>query len=499
MGRGTTQEVELVEDDDRDGGTPPPSPDDPAEVASGDPGRRGWSRRRRLAVGAGLLAVLVAAAGVAQLGVTARERARLAAVAALPDVLPRLEGPPQVLWTDDDGFAPAARTAGGLLVGTVGGDGLRVRAVEAATGTVVWEVELLAATDRVEAADGSVARHASGYCWSDGRDADVVLCAADDATTLFDEGERTDLPATVHRVLLLDARDGSVVTDLSDTAPTFSARSFAVHGDLVLVSGLEDGRAQLAALRRDGTVAWRRSVPATPGPEAAVVGALPLGDGVAFWTSTRLHVLGALGTTLRTVELDGEGWVDRVAPDTVVAITGAWSGNGTSTVVRPDGPVTYDGRWVRLTVDDGSAPLAALTARTGEVHAYARDGTRLWSASAPEARQAVVLDGRVHLATSVGVVTLDARTGAELWRTSSLWPDTPVLTDGEHLLVVAGPERVEDGGLFLVGLDRADGSELWRSTTALDVDHVETWAGMLLGYRWESADDSGRPVLSILG
>ena len=371
--------------------------------------------------------------------------------------------------------------------------------MEAGTGTVVWELALLPAPDRVAAPEGAEVWSSPGHCWSEDPDADVVLCAADNGATVLSGQDHTVVPPTVHRVLLLDARDGSVLTDLSDTAPGYSVQSLAARGDLVLLTHLDDERAHLAAVRPDGTVAWRTSVPAVAGEDGSTVGALPLGDGAVLWTSDRLHVLDAGGATVRTLDLGPDSVVDTVAPDTVVVANRTWAGDGTTTLVRQDGDVVHDGQWVPRGFDDASTRIDVLTMHAGALHAFARDGTRLWSADLPWPSEAVVLDGRVHLASHEGVVTLDPRTGAELWRTSDLWSSTPLLTDGDLLLVAAASDRVETGGILLVALDRTDGSEVWRSPTLLGVDHVGLSAGVITGYGWLGENSSGGPIMSVLG
>lgn len=83
-------------------------------------------------------------------------------------------------------------------------------------------------------------------------------------------------------------------------------------------------------------------------------------------------------------------------------------------------------------------------------------------ASAP-----AVADGRVVVATPVGVTALSLRDGTELWQTTDATPNTTAATygyDEEVVPPVVGPEGTVYVGTAegLVALEPSDGSERWR-------------------------------------
>ena len=74
------------------------------------------------------------------------------------------------------------------------------------------------------------------------------------------------------------------------------------------------------------------------------------------------------------------------------------------------------GRLARVSADDGSLPDLVLAAGS-RIRAYDRStGRELWDVGHGLSGAAVVARGRVYLSTPDGVVAIDGRTGAELWR-----------------------------------------------------------------------------------
>ena len=129
-------------------------------------------------------------------------------------------------------------------------------------------------------------------------------------------------------------------------------------------------------------------------------------------------------------------------------------------VVGADHDVEVVGDVVPFVVDDGSVPGLVLTADGRDLRGWDGDGDELWSVEIPAGEGVLLLDGRVHLDAGTRLVTLDARTGAELWRTAAT-VERPV-TDGRLLL---GNAAVPSPGVQteLVALDPRDGSEVWRA------------------------------------
>ncbi|MCC2321388.1 outer membrane protein assembly factor BamB family protein [Cellulomonas xiejunii] len=512
--------VELVEDDGVDGVAPPPdgqprtTPDGPRPTDHAHPSPR--TRRRVLTVAATLVVALVVVATVGEVREAAKERARLAGFAALPQALSPLDAPPEELWTGDtDGLLlqTTVRTAGGLLVGAhAGDDGSSIaRALDPATGEVVWEQELLAASDAPP--DPGVFAQ-SGSCLAHGADVPLVACLASDAVAVYDDDDVRYVPATVTRLLLLDPQDGTVVADLSDAvAGMGSAPAFLVLGDLAVVSSVVDGATEVVAAAPDGTVAWRTTVPAPVLPESSArdggprAQVTPLGDHLLVATAVELRVLDATGATLRTVTLGSDEFLEGTSGATalvstagdrvpVMQFSGSVGEGETSKVLWDDHVGEVPGRWLRPQLDDGSADGLVLTVDHESIHAWDPDGALRWRADRPSSISALtVLAGRVHLTVGGGLVTLDARTGAELWRRDRLVVADAVLTDGRHLLVrTAAPADAPQAEL--VALDATDGTVAWRTQLPPGVDSLWAVGGLLVGV---SSGEEGTWEVTVLG
>ncbi|UZN03431.1 PQQ-binding-like beta-propeller repeat protein [Cellulomonas sp. S1-8] len=484
--RGPLHDVELVDDDEHD--DLPPGPD-PAPSTS-DPGD-GRRRTRPLVVGAVVLTLVVVGAVVGQSVVDGRERARLAAVAALPGTVDLLSGAPTARWeaTDEDLFyGSGLRAADGSLVGVEhASDGpVRVVALDAATGDTLWEVELLDGTTRPEPDPAAEVSAWSGRCTAYPGQEHLALCWVHDGMSATVDDLFVDLPASAARLVLLDTADGSVVADLADAlGDPASGTSFTVAGDLVVVGTHgDDGVTEVRAVTSEGTLAWQRDVPAVDSQGAYVS---TVGDLVALATETELRLFDAAGRTVRTVPLHGRrasgGSGEEVYllpyPDGYERGAGgsAVERSTTTTVVRPEGDVDVEGDVLFSTVDDGSVPGLVLTTVGGRLTGWGVDGGRLWSADAVPEEGVLVLDGRVHVDTGTEVLTLDARTGAELWR-SDATNQHPV-TDGRHLLALAAvASRGEQSEI--VALDPADGSEMWRGPLPDGTDQVSAYQRLLV-------------------
>ncbi|ADG72986.1 Pyrrolo-quinoline quinone [Cellulomonas flavigena DSM 20109] len=498
--RGARTHVELV-DDDVDGGSGDgtdagaPGPADPPQPLRG--------RRRAITLAAVLVVVLATVAVVGEVRQDARERERLAVLAASRTALAPLDGPPQVLWTSDreEVLWASARTPDGLLV-VPGTQGERVvRALDPATGDVVWERELLPPRDTAPAPNEDVA---GASCVGHGAAGDLLACLASDAMTVFDE-RTTDIryvAPTVVRLVLLDPQDGTVVADLSDAvAGTGTAPAYVALGDLVVVSSVVDDATRVVAVAPDGSVAWRTEVPPSTRPAPGLPGlrradVLALGDHLVVATAEEMRLLDATGATVRTVPLADDESLGGAEGTTAFARTGldrvtlmqvgsevVARGEGTK-VVRADHVGELPGGRVRADVDDGSDPRLVLTSDAEGLHGWDAEGVRRWSADVQVTRSAMVLAGRVHATTRAdALVTFDARTGAELWRRDGLVLDQAPLADGRVLLV---RERGADGAaLDLVALDVADGEVAWRTPWPEGVDQLQAVFGVIVGLSYD--------------
>ncbi|MCC2321387.1 outer membrane protein assembly factor BamB family protein [Cellulomonas xiejunii] len=510
MARGDARtDVELVEDDDDGTGAPPGGGTPPGGAAphgGDDPtGASRRTRRRVLVLGAALVAVLLAVGVVGQAVVASRERARIEAVAGLPGVVDALDGPVRVLRSGaDDGFLRAsARTPDGFLVASrQGEDGAAsVRAFDPADGTVAWEVELIAPRDVLEPLPGGEVVRSGGWCVEYGSDGDLLVCLADDGVSVVGQGTLTQVGPTTTRLLVLDAHDGSVVSDLSAAVgESLSSMSGAVLDDLVVLAGADGSAVHVRAITVDGSVEWEATFPTTTttayGSYAEVHATT---DGVAVVTADALMLLDASGATVQGHQMTSDSFVRGTAGDAVLVL--AQDGE-TTVVVRPDGVRSLPGRWVTLAVDDGSAPGLLLTSDTSGLHAWDLDGGPLWSSEQPVNQQdAVLLDGRVIAGYATELFALDAGTGAERWRAGGLLPDATVATDGRHVLAMAPPP----GGSapqVLVALDATGGGVAWRVTLPDEVTALRPTHGVLAAYRFDRFDGStgdAGPVVTVLG
>ncbi|MBD7918692.1 PQQ-binding-like beta-propeller repeat protein [Cellulomonas sp. Sa3CUA2] len=521
--RGARMHVELVEDDGTQDGplpavAPGSTPDGQGVVDVHARHLAPRARRRVLAATATVVVALVAVGVVGQVREAARDRARLAVVATLPQALAPLDGPPEVLWTatNDDVLWATARTPDGLLVGTRAGDdgGDTAQATDPVTGEVVWERELLPASAAPPDARGDT-RTRGGSCLTHGTDGEGLVCFAHNARSVFGAAVQHRAP-TVTRLLLLDPDDGAVVADLSDAVDdTGIFPTFVVLDDLAVVGSVVDDDAHVVAVAPDGTVAWRATFPAVTSPASALprygprVQVMLLGDDLLVSTAGELRILDATGTVLRSFPVGPDELLSGTSGASALTSPGSeqlvFTRIGTRTVatgartrlVRADRVGGLAGRWVPTGVDDGSADGLLLTVDGAGLHGWDSDGTWRWTAPRvpTSVGSAHVLAERVHVVVGSNLVTYDARTGAELWRSGGLTGQEPPLTDGRRLLVRAA--GADGRGTDLVALDAADGSVAWRTAFPPRVELLHATFGALVGVT--PLEDGARASVTVLG
>jgi len=499
-------DVELVEDDDGTTGGPPGGgrlPGGAADHGDDPTGASHRTRRRVLVLGAALVAVLLAVGVVGQAVVASRERARIEAVAGLPGVVDALDGPVRVLRSgaDDEFLRATARTPDGLLVTSSQGDdgAASVRAFDPADGTVAWEVELIAPRDVLDPLPGGEVVRGGGWCVEYGSDGDLLVCLADDGVSVVGRGTLTQVAPTTTRLLVLDAHDGSVVSDLSAAVgEPLSSTSVAVLDDLVVLAGADASAVHVRAITVEGAVEWEATFPTTTttayGSYAEVHATT---DGVAVVTADALMLLDASGATVQGHQMAPDSHVRGTVGDAVLVLDLAVHGD--TVVVRPDGVRSLPGRWVTLGVDDGSAPGLLLTSDSDGLHAWDLDGDPLWSSEQPVNQQdAVLLDGRVIAGYATELFALDAATGAERWRAGGLLPEAAVATDGRHVLAMA-PAPGGSAPQVLVALDAASGGVAWRETLPDEVTALRPTHGVLATYHLDGSTGDAGPVVTVLG
>ena len=168
---------------------------------------------------------------------------------------------------------------------------------------------------------------------------------------------------------------------------------------------------------------------------------------------------------------DGHGYspLDQVTRDNVDELRLAWvlairEGNHQTT------PLVHDG--VMFLANPGNV-VQAIDAVTGEVIWQYRsplpeDAVR-WGAT----RTLALYGDKLYLATyDAALVALDARTGAEVWRTVKadykqgfMQLGGPVVADGVVVSGINGCERYKEQTCFITGHDPDTGEELWRTST----------------------------------
>ncbi len=497
------QHVDLVEDDGtaHPGSAPAPGPSTAAGAAPHATPATDRRRRRRTVLLSVLTAVVVlAAALVVHARADARERERLGSLAGQPFVVAPLDGPPRVSWTAGmDHLDRLAARVGAVLVSirTAAYQRADVVAVDVTDGSERWRVEALASIE-TDAPDDADVLPLSGTCVAHPVTPDAVACLATDAAG-YQDGERWQrLPATVARLLVLDSRDGRVLADLTEALPRPLPENLTTVGDDLAVWSATDDVLRVRALTTEGGAVWERTLEA-PATEGASAWVAPLDERTAaFLTPQAVHLVGLDGTDLRVEPLAP---TERALPTTTgqVVIVPSWSAYGLDDrgatpardgvrVVTTDGVADLAGELVTTTADD-SAPGLLLTVvdERRTLQAWDDDGTRSWtwhpdgiaSWLADSRTTTTVLDGRVHVAGPALVVTLDARTGRELWRSRALGTG-PVMTDGRLLLGIADPTTSDAAGPELVALRRDDGTVAWRAPLPADTEQLLVEGRLLL-------------------
>ncbi len=516
MARGReARDVELTEEGDRSPGrrTGATGTTDGTTLGAGDtsPRRASALRRRRrwtVAVAAGLVVAVAGGLVVAQRVADRRDAERLARLATVPGVVAPVEAPLEVLWSStgrglpdvvDGWYDPAA------LVGLRVTDDAAVTLVAEAggTGEVAWTVPLVPAPRPL---GGSP--HPSGIACAalPAAGTDRVVCVASDAYTVSEGTSSYATEPTTSRLLVVDGATGEVLAEhAADPADGPPAHDLAVaDGRAVLLADDAGGAGVLQAVDPvTGTEAWRTPLPpddptGLSGQVAGPGGTLArLRDGtlvVVRGSGDAVLVDPADGTVLREVPRGSTpalspqlrtAWgpsfgLGATGPADLVRTDGA-----STTVVLGTGDVTFPGGHVPVLVDDGSAGDLVLARDGAGVRALdPATGDARWQVDAGVARSAHVLEGRVHLESAAAVVTVDAHTGAELWRRerSGSTPATAPLVDGRVLWETERTTAPGGGlGAELVGLDPADGTERIRVPLPTGLTEVSPYGGRLVG------------------
>ncbi|MET0788715.1 MAG: PQQ-binding-like beta-propeller repeat protein [Cellulomonas sp.] len=508
---GRMHEVELVEAADepaRSRSAPAPEPRRPSW--SGRPGQRvdvelddelesrelhdadlhvdaarTWLRRhaRWLVPVAAVLAVALVGT---QVVMNHREAARLAALAAIPGVVPPADASIGVLWRADPRTANVLQSGsvvGGRLVGGTQDESgaLSIVGLDPDTGTVAWAtpVDLPTAPEATVGATPSVWVACTPVTHGEGS---VAACIAQRYG-----GDDVVLGVPESTVVVLDPADGSVLADRA--VPSTTGLTFT-DGDLVVAERVADdgtpARTDASSVRWavtasdvvDGETTWTWTSPAVDvlgredGPQASnATGAATLqtvDDEVLLTVDEHAWILSDTGRPLRDIPLDPGSWMGPARAGVFIQNTWTSSDRYRGSLLLADGtevPVDETAGW--LAVDDGSAPGIVFTVGAGpqEVQGLsgrsARTGEELWHLPGSIAT-ALLLDGTLYVAADESIVALDATTGETRWRRTLDQVPQQLSTDGRYLLVPGT-------GVTLSAYALRDGELAWQKDLAQEV------------------------------
>ena len=190
--------------------------------------------------------------------------------------------------------------------------------------------------------------------------------------------------------------------------------------------------------------------------------------------------------------LDGWGYspLDQITTDNVDRLQLAWSW-GLAEGSQQTTPIVHDG--VMYLANPG-AIVQALDAATGELlWEYRREtpGGEDGPAGGRHRNIAIYQD-RIYLNTNdAHVVAIDARTGAEVWDTDVgggvgfRYTSGSIVADGMVVSGLTGCGRYRDDTCYIVGLDAATGREVWRTSTIARPGERggDTWGDLPLMFR----------------
>lgn len=448
-------------------------------------GFAGLLRSRRLtSVGAGLLALLLAASATA--GVQARARGDR--LAALPGVLSPLHASLRELWrVPMRGWGQGFAVGDDIVLFGAADGGAAVVSLAGATGAQRWSAAL-----------GEVTPSDDVSCSPLGEPARYIVCQAQ-LTSTAGAGTASREAAVVAKLIVLDVATGDRLAER--TLAGRNAAFAAIDGDLVVTEVLRDGRAQVS--RQDpltGDARWTfRSEEALRSAAGGSVWLYPrVQHGVIVANGPVTWALSAGGEVLGEWHLQGGDWAVRggwgldvsVLPDGRFAV-GESGGVGLSddlygTVSTSDARDGYaiSGEVLEPVVDDGSVADLLFTVppdRGGLVAQELATGEKLWVLGNMPWGRAVVLDRRVIVVVGRELRGLDARSGDTLW--SAPIPRgnlaQQVLTDGRIVVV---PRTAPERGSELAAFDPADGREKWTAPLPRGANFLATFNGRLVAF-----------------
>lgn len=473
-----TGQVELVEDDDAPEATPAPT------------------RRRGLGLLVATAVVLVGALAAGQAVLDGRERAHLAELRRVPGVLEPLDDP-RLLWsmTWGDTVTTGVRVGATLISAEVDDAGaVTLTGTAARTGVAAWTTRVTLPDEQRTRLDRDETERVVECLPLGSPEASDLTSAAACLVSARRGLLSSDEPA---QLVVVDEA-GAVASERTVHADLWGAR-----GDHVILASVEGDDMQtwtVDAQTATGTPAWSRTLGPLAVPDEQLVGSgadrrLVAGAGCTVLTTGRSAVvLGEDGAVETSVTADAGDVVDIAPPCSVVVRTVASSETGS--VVLPSGEELPSGVGAAfLLLDDRSGSGLLLTAEANHRLA-ARDpssGAVAWQSTlTPDG--GIRLDGQVYSAQGEEVVALDARTGAELWRTPVPFVPSGLVSDGRRLIVLGG-DRFSLLDLAGGRLERTvDVRDLLPADSGADPDGdllLYPWNGLLLAVSLPTSPGTG--------
>lgn len=412
---------------------PPPDP----RVLLVEPPRTGWHVARRWWPVAAVVVLGVVVSGVVA---SARDRAFVARIAAVPGLVRPLDAPPEKLWETRAALLPGTVLAadGALVVLAEGEQAWTVTSHDALDGAQRWSVDLVPVSRSGFEATAAVCPPLRGDV------GDLVVCLVRHPPVLYSDDASIQEPPRVS-VVPLSARDGERLGE-------WEIRGSLVAFDRIeddLVMGTLDAEGRMVVERRDartGEVVWSVVTPVVMNAPA-------------------ISVTATMRVLLPLIVLDGGATIVLDVEDGSTLLTGPRFG-GLQVAALGDGFATW-------------APAGG-----GKVHGA--DGAELFAVQGLPAQLSAddgSASGTIIVDEGPQVSAVDSSTGEPRWRTPSQLDPRLLVSDR---LVVSGADRY---GV----LDVTDGSMIWDADTgaALTWDPVSDGT-LVLG---PGTSPDGRPEL----